>query len=73
MLYLTHKTRNNAVKYGFLKSESLLAGTKLAEILGGFGDDVIAQLHFDPPSICLADFHVEITSHFCDMKIGIWT
>lgn len=42
---LTHEVGNDTVEGAALVAEALLAGAQGAEVLGGFGDNVAAQLH----------------------------
>nr|GMD00093.1 hypothetical protein Iba_chr05eCG11910 [Ipomoea batatas] len=42
-----------------VRANALLAGAKSSEILGGFGDDVVVELHHYPPFQLPSDAYVE--------------
>eukprot|EP00216_Chloropicon_sp_CCMP2111_P006921 CAMPEP_0198234150 /NCGR_PEP_ID=MMETSP1446-20131203/234_1 /TAXON_ID=1461542 ORGANISM="Unidentified sp, Strain CCMP2111" /NCGR_SAMPLE_ID=MMETSP1446 /ASSEMBLY_ACC=CAM_ASM_001112 /LENGTH=244 /DNA_ID=CAMNT_0043914881 /DNA_START=67 /DNA_END=798 /DNA_ORIENTATION=+ len=64
---LAHEARDDAVERGPLEVEglaalagALLAGAQAAEVLDGLGNDIGAELHFDPPGGRAADGHVKV-------------
>jgi hypothetical protein len=62
---LTHEAGNHSVEGRVLVADAFLARAQRAEVFGGFGHLVLAQLHDDPPGLLPANFHVEVHARVC--------
>ena len=56
--------RNHAMKYGSSVTESICASSKLAEVSGGLGNNVIIQLHHDPSRLVRSNGNVKLDKSF---------
>ena len=52
-------------------SKSVLAGREFAEVLGGFGDNIVVELEDDATSGLVVDGDIKLVGQDTDRKIGI--
>lgn len=62
---LAHEVRNHPVKTAILVAETLLSGTKSAEVLRRLGDNILPQLHHDAAHGLAVRGHVEENAWQC--------
>ena len=62
LLCLTHEVWDDTVEVGAFVADTLLSSTESTEVFSSHGNQVIAQLHDNPPHVGSISCHGDISS-----------